>query len=248
MHHRLPWIVRLLAALGLIVVPALALAGPKEEAAALAGYDAMLKQRVDAAGFVDYASLARDRAALDAYVASLAGVNLNWGTPDERLALLINAYNAFTLQLIIDHYDGGKLESIRDLHGGQPWKQAVWRLGGRTVSLDQLEHELIRKGFPAEPRIHWAVVCAAYSCPPLRAEAYVGDRLDDQLDDQEHRVHADERFLRRDGAAIAVTPLYDWYGSDFGDPAAYVQEVLKLPTRPTLRFLDYDWKLNNQPR
>src|SRR5690606_18585297 len=109
---------------------------------------------VDAQGMVDYAGLAADTAALDGYIASLADVDLDVLSRDERLALLINAYNAFTLRLILDHYP---VASIKDIPEAERWKAERWDLGGKTVSLDTIEHVMIRPVFN-EPRIHWALV------------------------------------------------------------------------------------------
>ena len=116
---------------------------------------------------------------------------------DERLALLINAYNAFTLRLILDHYP---VASITDIPADQRWDAVRWRLAGETYSLNQIEHELVRPNF-REPRIHFALVCAAVGCPPLRTEAYTGELLEEQLEGQTRYSHAHDRWLRyRTGA------------------------------------------------
>ncbi len=216
---------------------------------AAADYDRLLKAHVDDRGLVDYSALADDPSALDRYVASLADPGLldENHSEDRRLATLINAYNAFTLKLIVDHGGGDGLDSILDLHDGKPWDQEIWTLAGQEVSLNQIEHEYVRPVFD-EPRIHWALVCAAYSCPPLRAEAYTAEQLGRQLADQEHRVlqAGDDRFVQiRDGRA-KVTRLFEWYGQDFGDWKTYVNE--RLPQAPLQfdDFLEYDWKLNGQ--
>src|SRR5574341_700013 len=175
--------------------------------------DALLRAHVDGEGLVDYAGLASERAALDAYLASLASVPFSELSRDEKLALLLNAYNAFTLRLILEHRP---LASIKDIPSGRRWDDRRWRLAGETLSLNQIEHERIRPRFQ-EPRVHFALVCAARGCPPLRAEAYVGARLEAQLADQARRVHSDTRWLRFDPASLTLhlTRLYDWYGSDF---------------------------------
>ncbi|MEM9914261.1 MAG: DUF547 domain-containing protein [Planctomycetota bacterium] len=239
-------------------------------ASALAGYDALLRTHVDDLGFIDYAALHADPAGLSAYVDSLADpANVPSDEDyDARLATLINAYNAFTLQLILDHWDqfeSGKVTSITQLHDGKPWDQPIWNLAGQTVSLNQLEHKLIRRDllghgdpqresdpdFRGEPRLHWAVVCAAYSCPPLRAEAYTAPDLEAQLADQERRVLLadDDRFIQtKNHRVIAVTQLFNWYGSDFGSPwTPYLQQVSGLRVPDTPQFLPYDWQLNAQP-
>jgi hypothetical protein len=249
-----------------VVISALLAGVPKASAAAALfdprqGYDQLLADHVDPEGWVDYAGLAENRAALDRYAASLADADLQDLPRDERLATLINAYNAFTLQLILDHwgrFESGKIDSITDLHGGQPWDQKIWELGGTTVSLNQLEHVWIRPVFD-EPRIHWALVCAAYSCPPLRSEAYTAEQLEQQLAEQEAYVLrlGQPRFVQlRDsdsGAGrLSVTPLFDWYGEDFndGDWQTYLLDRLDpevAERRPAFGpFLPYNWSLNSQ--
>jgi len=212
-------------------------------------WDRLLARHVSAeGGWVDYAGFKADEAVLDGYLATLASADYAAMGHDDRLAYLMNAYNAFTVKLILNHWDGGKLESIKDIPEDQRWKGKLWDLGGwdEKVSLDDIEHGVIRADFD-EPRIHWALVCAAYSCPPLRNEAYVGDRLDGQLDAQEAYVMSFDhpRFAVRTAAGANVTKLLDWYGGDFGDAMAYVRRHLSLADGATVGFLDYSWVLND---
>lgn len=224
-----------------------------------AGYGAVLSAFVDANGFVDYRGIAQDAAslaALDAYVASLAGVDLNILTRDEHLATLVNAYNAFTLRLILDHQP---IDSIYDIPEAERWKAARWRLGGKTVSLDQLEHEWIRPNF-REARVHWALVCAAYSCPKLRDEPYVAERLEAQLVDQATYVHQDKRFFYFDDRGrLYLTELYRWFAGDFEQvdgsalkhAARYSPELaarLAKGDSPKVLYIPYDWSLNSQAK
>ena len=205
----------------------------------------MLGKHVNAAGGVDYAGIAADPAALDAFVASLAAPGPAADAPaHERLAYLINAYNALTMHFIIEE---GIPASIRDLADGKPWDVKRWNLAGETVSLNQIEHEMIRPVFN-EPRIHWSLVCAAYSCPPLRTEAYRADRLEEQLASQEAYVlnFDHPRYVVRDGDQVKVSPLFDWYGGDFGDPKAYAAQRLGVKPAAITGFVGYDWKLNSQ--
>ena len=217
--------------------------------------DALLRAHVDGDGLVDYAGFASERAALDAYLASLASAPFYELGRDEKLALLLNAYNAFTLRLILEHRP---LASIKDIPSGRRWDDRRWRLAGETLSLNQIEHERIRPRFQ-EPRVHFALVCAARGCPPLRAEAYVGARLEAQLADQARRVHSDKRWLRFDPASLTLhlTRLYDWYGSDFLQAASSVEEyvaahdlsvraALGAGRRVEIRWLPYDWSLNER--
>lgn len=184
---------------------------------------------------------------------------------NEALALWINAYNAYTIALINRH---GERRSIRNINrtlglirGKGPWAEPIAVVGGRRMTLDQIEHEVIRPQF-RDPRIHAALVCAARGCPPLRREAYTGSRLDEQLDDQlrgwllrtpaKNRVDIAQK-------TVYLSPIFDWYGEDFGDsPAAIGRWLARYhpdgPARRLLaeggfriRYTPYDWKLNAQP-
>lgn len=223
-----------------------------------AQFDAVLKARVNAQNLVDYATLKRERTGLDAYLATAGSVSqaqFKAWTRDQQLAFLINVYNAATLQLIIDAYP---LDSIRDIGflPGAAWRKDFIRLFGGTVDLDHVEHGIIRKDY-REPRIHFALVCAARSCPPLRREAYVADRLDAQLDDQARTFLRDSSKNAFDltTRTARLSSIFDWYGGDFGPDSAailtYLKPFLDDNTRPALdpqrfkiEFLEYDWKLN----
>lgn len=220
-------------------------------------WDALVREHVRPGGLVDYDALAADPSRLNAYLGQLADANLHVLGRDERLALLINAYNAFTLRLILDHRDGGALESIRDIPEAERWDAERWELGGNVWSLNRIEHGEIRPNF-AEPRIHFALVCAANGCPPLRREAYVGARLDTQLEKQTLETHRDERHFRFDpeDGTVHRTALYDWYRDDFEQHADSVLEFMAryspelrraLDAGRTIeqRAIDYDWSLNS---
>lgn len=218
-------------------------------------FDTVLKEHVSASGgFVDYEALKKDAAGLDAYIATIAKVDIDTLGRDERLAFLINAYNAFTLRLILDHYP---VDSIKDIPSNQRWDAKRWTIGGGTYSLNQIEHELIRPKF-AEPRVHFALVCAAIGCPPLRNEAYTGSRLEEQLTDQSRYVHTHARWFRLNESKgeLALTALYNWYGGDFTQKAssvvAYAAQfspdlvrLINAGKEPRVTFLDYSWKLNS---
>lgn len=225
-----------------------------------ASFNQILAANVDAMGLVDYATLAADTAPLDDYIGQIADAPLDHMGRDERLALLINAYNAFTLRLILDHWQDGALQSIKDIPASQRWDAARWNLGGQVVSLSQIEHEQIRPNF-IEPCVHFALVCAAIGCPPLRQEAYEAVRIEAQLEDQARRVHSHGRWFRFDPLRneMALTPLYQWYRGDFLQTlqskdvvdfaAQYVPDLRRALDRgDQLRrqWLDYDWSLNRQ--
>lgn len=210
---------------------------------------------------VDYAKLKANPVELDAYLQEIAVVPAaafaRWPEVD-RLALLLNLYNAQTLRLIINHYP---LQSIRDIGTlpGAAWSELIVRQGGQVITLDHLEHKMIRVDY-REPRIHFALVCAAVSCPPLRGEPYVGARLNTQLDEQARvflGTPEKNRFDAKTGT-LHLSPIFKWYGDDFtkeaGSLAAYVKPFLPEAQRNALvdsaevkvTFTDYDWALNEQ--
>ncbi|MBI5771190.1 MAG: DUF547 domain-containing protein [Verrucomicrobia bacterium] len=212
---------------------------------------------------VDYAKLKASPAELDGYLQDVAAVPAaefaRWPEAD-RLALLINLYNAQTLRLIIDHYPLASIRSIGMLPGAA-WREPVVRQGGLIMTLDHLENKVIRVQF-REPRIHFALVCAAVGCPPLRAEPYVGARLNDQLDDQARRFLGAKEKNRFDPATgtLNLSPIFKWYAEDFtaaaGSVAAYVKaflpeaqrQALSDPAKVKVTYTDYDWALNELKR
>jgi len=238
-------------------------------------WDRLLKQHVswDAKGVasrVDYAAIQKQPAEFNAYLKRLSAVAeaeyQGWSKP-QQLAFLINAYNAFTIKLILTAYPD--LVSIKDLGSffSSPWKKEFFVLLGKQRSLDELEHGLIRQpGVFNEPRIHVALVCASVGCPALRNEAFVADRLDEQLEDSLRRFLADRsrnRYNQRTDK-LEVSKIFDWYGKDFigfrghptlasflGDYAELLadgktaQARIKAGEAP-LEFLDYDWGLNDR--
>lgn len=218
-------------------------------------FDALLKKHVDDAGFVDYKGLAGDAAQLDGYIASLVKAPIERMGRSQRLALLIDAYNAFTVRLILDHYP---VKSIKAIPADKRWDARRWNIGGQILRLNQIEHQEIRPHFK-EPRIHFALVCAAVGCPPLRNEAYTAGKLEEQLASQSEYVHTHDRWFQFDPNAnvLRLTSLYNWYGSDFEQAAGSVaqfasryfpalKQAMNAGRKPKVQFLDYDWSLNGK--
>ncbi len=206
-------------------------------------FDEVLRRHVNPDGDVNYKSLRLDHSMLDAYLVSLRenAPNETW-TREDSLVYWINAYNGFTIDLILDNYP---LASIKDLDGGEPWDVKRIQLGDSTYSLNQIENEIIRPQFK-DPRIHFAVNCAAASCPPIRQESYYAKRVDTQLEQQAKKFINDETYNRLDGDTFTVSKVFDWYGGDFGDLAAYLGKYRELPAGVDLEFGEYDWSLNKQ--
>jgi len=219
---------------------------------------------------VRYAGMAAERASLKGVLDALSVVDdasFRAFTRAQQMAFLINAYNAFTVELILTKYP--KLDSIKDLGSlfSSPWKPKWITLLGAKVSLDDIEHVMLRqRGRYDDPRVHFAVNCASIGCPPLREEAFVADRLEAQLDEQTLRFMSDRSRNRFDAARgrLEVSKIFDWYGEDFrlghrgirslpGFMARYAQVLADAPAererirgeRVEIGFLDYDWKLND---
>ncbi len=218
-----------------------------------------LLQRFVKHGVVDYSGLKQERAALTAYLGTLSAVENHDGWSDaDKLAFWINAYNAWTLDLI---FEAWPVVSIKDLYPPDgPWKRAFIPLGLHPdkVSLNWIEHEVVRKQFK-EPRIHFALVCASVSCPPLRNEAFTSQRLDEQLEDQAKVFLSDgsKNTLDERRKTFRLSKIFEWYGGDFaGDPKAVARriapwmgpeaEALAKNPRMKVSFLPYDWGLNGR--
>jgi len=237
-------------------------------------WDAMLKAHVSSirngqSTQVDYAAFARDRSQLKQYLAGVSGVTQaefeHW-EPPAQLAFLINAYNAFTIDLVLTGYPD--VASIKDLGSllRSPWKKRFIPLLGDTRSLDDIEHGLIRgSGRYNEPRVHFALNCASIGCPALRPEAFGGERLDGQLEDAATAFLSDRTRNRLEGKALQVSSIFKWYRGDFekgwrgADNLAgfflLYRQPLGLDDNAANRlkageikidFLDYDWRLNGK--
>ncbi|TKB09993.1 DUF547 domain-containing protein [Desulforhopalus sp. IMCC35007] len=218
---------------------------------------------------VDYRAMLQDRANLQSYLAQLSTVEttdfLQWSKA-EQLAFLINAYNSWTVELILTRYPD--LTSIKELGSffQSPWKKKFIFLLGEKRSLDDIEHNLIREpGRYNEPRIHFAVNCASIGCPALRWEAYRGEILEQQLISAEKLFLSDQTRNRIvEGGVFEVSSIFSWYGDDFREWAGSAQSLEeyflskalmfsgytdyyeKNSGRPVkIRYLEYDWRLND---
>ena len=159
------------------------------------------------------------------------------------MAYWINAYNAFTIKLILDHYP---VKSIKDIDGGNPWEVRWIKLGDKTYSLNQIENDILRPRYK-DARIHFAVNCAARSCPPLYNRAFTAEILNASLDRLTRQFINNDRYNAIRPAAAEVSQLFNWYGSDFGDLAAYLNKYAETDLQPgaKITFKEYDWGLNN---
>jgi len=204
---------------------------------------------------VNYQGFKKNEAKLDQYLKVLEGVDTKDLSRDEQFAFYINAYNAWTIKLILTGYPGVK--SIKDLGSffSSPWKKKICRIDGEVISLDRIEHEILRPRFK-DPRVHFAINCAARSCPPLRSDPYHGAILDQQLDEMASAFINDPSRNRLEGNTLYVSKIFDWFEEDFnGDIPDFLLKYAKGDLRDQLevnkekikvKYLDYDWSLNGK--
>jgi hypothetical protein len=229
-----------IAALLLLSAPSLSAQAPVSHA----GWDALLKKHVSPEGRVNYVGFRQDKAALQQYLDLLKNnPPAASASRNDKLAFWINAYNAFTVKLIVDNYP---LKSIRDL--GEPWDRKFIQIGPQILSLNDIEHTIIRKQFE-EPRIHFAVNCASRSCPELRNEAYSAARLSEQLDQQARRYLNNPAQNQLQPSQAALSQLFSWYQGDFtkqGSLTDFINRYSKVKLLPSaaISYRDYDWSLN----
>ncbi|WP_439483209.1 DUF547 domain-containing protein [Cyclobacterium plantarum] len=215
-------------------------------------FDALLQQHVDEEGMVDYKGFIRDEENLDKYLRLLSErpPDRSLWSEEEQLAYWINAYNAFTIKLVIDHYP---VESIKDIGPSLkiPLVNTVWHLeffeiGGKPSSLDEIEHKILRKEFE-EPRIHFAINCASVSCPKLYNHAFTAGKLEVQLEKVTKAFINDPS--RNDLERNEISSIFSWFKEDFtrnGSLIAFINRYADSPLDPNTKisFKDYDWSLN----
>lgn len=222
-------------------------------------FDKLLKKYVDKKGLVNYRGLKANAADLKEFNSYLAMLSKNppkdsWSKA-EQMAYWINAYNAYTIRLILDHYP---LKSIKDIGSSiqiplvtTPWAHKFFSIGNEKMSLDNIEHGILRKQYN-DPRIHFALVCASLSCPRLRPEAYSAARLSQQLDEQGRDFLNNPAKNKITPAKAQLSKYFDWYKSDWNDNGqSVVKWVNKYSTtnitdNTPITYLDYNWSLNEQ--
>ncbi len=242
-------------------------------------YAGIVKAYVDDSGMVNYKQLKANRTNLDTFAQAMANLDpkqlAKWDE-QSRLAFYINAYNALTLKVIVDNYPIKASwlrsrvypkNSIRQISG--VWNKIKFNVAGQEVTLDHIEHKILRKKFH-EPRIHMALVCAAMGCPPLRNEPYLPAKLDEQLSDQSRKfLRPPEKFRLVDNT-LYLSPILKWFGKDFvadygsdeafkgyDQPGAAVLSFIAGYVGPAVaeqlkqlslevKYSDYDWSLNKQ--
>ena len=217
----------------------------------------LVKEHVNAEGLVDYKGFIKDKTELQGYLDYLTAnpPGESW-TREEKIAYWLNAYNAFTIKLIIDHYP---VKSIKDLGPKKqiifintPWDKKFFKIGNKTMTLNRIEHRILRKIYK-EPRIHFALNCASMSCPKLRREAYEGSTLDAQLTDQAKEFMRDPKRNQPNASKPKLSSIFDFYGMDMKKwtgktLVAYINQYspVQIKEDAEIEYLDYDWSINEQ--
>ncbi|MEM6892741.1 MAG: DUF547 domain-containing protein [Bacteroidota bacterium] len=208
-------------------------------------WDELLQTYVDDAGNVDYKGFLTEKAQLQDYL-DVLGQSIpdsDWDRK-ETLAYYINLYNAATVALVLDHYP---IQSIKEIPNR--WKRKWIALGGKTISLNDIEHKILRK--MEEPRIHFAINCASYSCPKLLNQAFTSDNLERLLDKAAVDFVNDPKRNRFEGNRAELSQIFKWYKPDFienGSLRSYVNLFVRNPLGKATKitFMDYDWRLNEK--
>lgn len=221
-----------------------------------AGYATLLSDHVRS-GVVDYAGIKGREAFVEDVLDSMAAVDPAVLSAQDRMAFYVNAYNLWTIKLILEHWPG--IRSIKEAGSliRSPWKRKFVRLAGGTVSLDDIEHGILRREYH-DARLHFALNCASLSCPPLAGVPYQGRTLDAQLDAQTASFINDPAQTFAADGRLHVSKIFDWYGEDFGGETG-VWTFIRRYAGPQLAaamdamadhrivYSDYDWSLNDRP-
>ena len=222
-------------------------------------FDDLLNKYVDSNGDVDYTNWRKnDSETLETYLESLARANLTKkASKNHQLAFWINAYNALTIHGILEKYPTSTIRNhTAKIFGYNIWKDLKVTVGDDAYSLDQIEHDILRK--MDEPRIHFAIVCASHSCPKLLNEAFDAHKLEEQLSQNAIDFFANPENFKLTGNKVKLSSILDWFGEDFGDNSSEVLESIVdfLPEDDAsviadaeyglkVSYLPYSWKLND---
>lgn len=207
-------------------------------------FDALLRRYVSVAGNVDYAAIKSNISQLDDYLGYLSqNVPASSSSKNERLAFWINAYNANTIKLIVDNYP---VNSIMDLYGGKAFDKKWIKIGGETLSLNDIENNKIRAKFN-EPRIHFAVNCAAKSCPPILNKAWTAENVQSTLEARTIAFVNDAAYNKISKGSVQISKIFEWYAKDFpSDIVNYLNKYSQtsINSGAKVGYIEYDWALN----
>lgn len=208
-----------------------------------AAWDALLQQAVGETGKVNYKTFKNNKVALEAYLKTLSDnpPQEQWSRA-EKMAYWINAYNAFTIELVVDNYP---LASILKLDGGKTWDVKRITLGGKKYSLNQIENDILRPQYK-DARIHFALNCAAKSCPPLYNRAFTAENLETTLEARTKSFLRNPRYNTVETSKAVLSKIFEWYAADFGDLPNFINRYVQTPLKNggIIEYREYDWDLN----
>ncbi len=213
-------------------------------------FDSLLQKNVDKTGRVDYQSLKNNETLLDNYLAYIQNnePTKDWSS-NKKKAFWINTYNAYTIKIILNNYP---LKSIRDIKidGKTAWKIPFVKVGQKRYTLDQIEHEILRKKFN-DPRIHVGINCASVSCPRLWNFAFTEDNIASSLDNlmKEFINYTTRNKISKKN--VALSEIFNWFSKDFiknGTIISYLNTyaAIKISEKASIKYLTYDWSLNKK--
>ena len=205
-------------------------------------FNNLLQKYVTSAGSVNYSGLKQDEKSLNRYLNELSKSKPdNSSNRNGTLAYWINAYNAFTLKLILDNYP---LKSITELNSGKPWDVQWIALGNKKYSLNNIENDIIRSVYK-DARIHFALNCAAISCPPLLNKAFTSNNIEELLDTQT-RNFINSQANDLSSTKIKLSKVFEWYKKDFGDVTIFINKYskTKINSNALISYKEYNWNLN----
>ncbi len=204
----------------------------------------LLQKYVSEEGKVNYQGFKLEGANLDNYLNELSNsVPSDNDKSLSAMAFWINAYNAFTIKIILDHYP---VNSITEIANGKPWDKKWIMLGAKMLSLNDIEHVILRPTWN-DARIHFAVNCAAKSCPPLSNKAFTGSNTEGLLDKLTSRFINNPKFNQISPTKLTLSKIFEWYKEDFGDLPKFVNEYTtsEIKSNAAIRYQEYDWSLNS---
>ena len=213
-------------------------------------FNNLLQKHVDKKGNVDYKALKKDEAALDSYLSYLEKANTKeFNSDNAEKAFWINVYNAYTLKIILSHYPLKSITSIKK-DGKTAWKTSFVKAGGKTYTLDFVEHEILRKKFK-DPRIHVGVNCASGSCPKLANFAFTAANIDASLETLMKEFINDTTRNKIGKKKIEISEIFNWFKGDFtadGTVIDYINKYSKVQVskKAKIKYLPYDWSLNSK--
>ena len=219
-------------------------------------FDQVLQEYVDEKGQVNYTKLKANPAKFEAYLDMVAAANPTEWSYNEQLVFWINAYNALVIKGVINHYPITSVRKVKLFNGF--FSRLKFQAAGKTYTLNQIEHGILREEFP-DPRVHFVIVCASASCPPLWNRAYTAETVEERLETATFNFirHPEQVRINRSKRDVHVSKIFKWYKDDFKEGYDGVADFLAdyLPpedaeylssTDIKLRYLDYDWTLNDQ--